>query len=179
MFAASFRRKVLKTSQKRGSDLADRRWLALACVVLTPGSVPGLIRNEPSVCAACGPWRILCHTAISAQHWLLWLTRAAGVFWWRFLFVFLFLARGGAVAHGKGFRRLSDALTLRNLRGGGAECEQGPARRFCHNALVFGFALCFRRDGGGCHLSSCLGFAGALSDHERAPVCRGQRAGSA
>jgi citrate/tricarballylate utilization protein len=38
---------------------------------------------------------------------------------------------------------LSDALTLRNLRGGGAECEQGTARRFCHNALVFGFALCF------------------------------------
>jgi citrate/tricarballylate utilization protein len=38
---------------------------------------------------------------------------------------------------------LSDALTLRNLRGGGADCEHGAARRFCHNALVLGFALCF------------------------------------
>lgn len=38
---------------------------------------------------------------------------------------------------------LNDALTLRNLKGGGLDCEQGRARRLFHHALVLGFLLCF------------------------------------
>ena len=50
---------------------------------------------------------------------------------------------GGGSPWGAAPAALTDMLTLRNLRGGGLDCEHGAARRFFHHALSYGFLLCF------------------------------------
>jgi citrate/tricarballylate utilization protein len=133
--------KTLAEVRKR--SWRDRPWLALACILLSP------------VLALClVPWDILFarHAGPGAFYAVLPLPALAAAATMPLVFslavltlrILRFWREGGGGRAWKALpAALSDVLTLRNLRGGGAECERGAARRFCHNALVFGFALCF------------------------------------
>lgn len=135
---------VPKTLAKvRKQSWRDRPWLALACVLLMPALAVGLIPSEilfahhagPGAFYAVLPWPILAAAATVPLVFSVAVLTLDILRFWR--------ESGGGRAWKALPAALSDVLTLRNLRGGGAECEQGAARRFCHNALVFGFALCF------------------------------------
>ena len=133
--------KTLAEVRKR--SWRDRPWLALACVVLTPALALFLVPWDvlfarhagPGAFYAILPWPALAAAATVPLVFSAALLTSGILRFWR--------ESGGGRAWKAFPAALSDVLTLRNLRGGGAECEQGAARRFCHNALVFGFALCF------------------------------------
>jgi citrate/tricarballylate utilization protein len=133
--------KTLAEVRKR--SWRDRPWLALACVLLSPAFALLLVpwdvlfaRHEgPGAFYAILPWPALAAAATVPLMFSAALLTSGILRFWR--------ESGGGRAWKALPAALSDALSLRNLRGGGAECEEGAARRFCHNALVFGFALCF------------------------------------
>ncbi len=130
-------------AEVRKRSWRGRPWLALACVVLTPALAGAMIpwktlfahHAGPGAFYAILPWPALAAAAALPLAFSLAVLTTGVLRFWR--------ESGGGGAWEGLPSALSDALTLRNLRGGGAECEQGGARRFFHNALVFGFALCF------------------------------------
>ncbi len=130
-------------AEVRKRSWRDRSWLAAACVPLSaalalcvvPWGVLFARHAGPGAFYAVLPLpALVAATALPLAFSLAVLTLGVLRFW---------RESGGGCAWQALPAALGDALNLRNLRGGGAECEQGAARRFCHNALVFGFALCF------------------------------------
>jgi citrate/tricarballylate utilization protein len=133
--------KTLADVRKR--SWRDRPWLALALVVLTPGLAVGLIPWEilfaphagPGAFYAVLPWPALAGAAtVPLVLSVAVLTRGIFRFW---------RESGGGLAWRALPGALSDIVTLRNLRGGGLECERGATRRLFHTTLVVGFTSCF------------------------------------
>jgi len=140
----SFSVNVPKTlAEVRKRSWRDRPWLALGSVLLTPVLTVALVpwhilfahHAGPGAFYAVLPWPALAAAAAIPLAFSLAVLTLGVLRFWR--------ESGGGRAWKALPAALNDALTLRNLRGGGADCEQGAARRSCHNALAFGFALCF------------------------------------
>jgi citrate/tricarballylate utilization protein len=130
-------------AEVRRRSWRDRPWLALICVLLLPALTLALVpwnvlferHTGPGAFYAVLPWPAL--TAIATLS----LAFPAAVLilgirrFWR--------ESGGGSPWRAAPAALTDVLTLRNLRGGGLDCEHGAARRFFHHALAYGFLLCF------------------------------------
>ncbi len=130
-------------AEVRKRSWRDRPWLALACVLLSPALAVVLVpwdvlfaRHEgPGAFYAVLPWPALVASAVLPLAFSAAVLVAGILQFWR--------GSGGGALWKALPSAFAAALTLRNLRGGGIDCEQGRARRVCHAALVLGFGLCF------------------------------------
>ena len=88
------------------------------------------------------PWSVMAGIATAAFVFALMALCIGGTRFWR-------ATGGGPVRHGRPIlRALHDALTLRNLGGGGHGCNDrdgsfSTTRRWFHHATFYGFMLCF------------------------------------
>lgn len=121
----------------------DRPWLALLYILAAPAMTLALIpwsilfapHRGPGAFYAVLPWPVLAIAATLPLAISVAVLALGAVRFWR--------ESGGGAPLQALPAALSDMLTLRNLRGGGIDCEKGAARRLFHNALVYGFLLCF------------------------------------
>ena len=169
--------KTLAEVRKR--SWRDRPWLALACVLLSPALALFLVpwdvlfaRHEgPGAFYAILPWPALAAAATVPLVFSAALLTSGILRFWR--------ESGGGARVESVARGAKRCVELRNLRGGGAECEQGAARRFFHQRAGLRFRLVFRRDGGGWP-SIIMSWVGRRPIRSSARLCCwGQRAGSA
>ena len=121
----------------------ERPWLALACVVLVPLLTLSLVpwnvlfgrHAGPGAFYAVLPWpALVAAAALPLGASIAALTISVARFW---------RESGGGSPWAALRMALGDALTLRNLEGGGLPCESGTARRLFHHALFYGFLSCF------------------------------------
>ena len=158
--------KTLAEVRKR--SWRDRPWLALACVVLTPALALFLVPWDvlfarhagPGAFYAILPWPALAAAATVPLVFSAALLTSGILRFWR--------ESGGGRAWKALPAALSDALTLTKPSRRRSRVRTGRRPALLSQRAGLRFRLVFRRDGGGCHLSSCLGLAGALSDHQRA-----------
>lgn len=120
-----------------------RSWLSLLFVPLAPLITLALVPADVLFARHVGqgafyavlPWSLLSLGAGLVLFWSI-ATLCLGVFrFWK--------NSGGGDPRGAILAGLSDALTLKNLEGGGIACDDSGLRRRSHYALVTGFVLCF------------------------------------
>lgn len=131
-------------AESRRESRRERPGLALAAVLLVPVLVLALVpwsvlfgrHVGPGAFYAVLPWSVLSLVAALPLLWsLATLTRGVIRFWRD--------SGGGRPCRWDVVAAVSDALSLRNLEGGGIACGHGTARRWSHQTLVFGLLLCF------------------------------------
>ncbi len=158
--------KTLAEVRKR--SWRDRPWLALACVVLAPALALFLVPWDvlfarhagPGAFYAILPWPALAAAATVPLVFSAALLTSGILRFWR--------ESGGGRAWKALPAALSDALTLAKPSRRRSRVRAGRRPALLSQRAGLRLRFVFRRDGGGCHLSSCLGLAGALSDHQRA-----------
>ena len=127
----------------RKQSWQNRPWLAAACVLLLPALALCLVPWDvlfarhagPGAFYAVLPWPALVAAAALPLAFSLMVSAFNVLRFWR--------ESGGGVPWSALPAALADMPILRNLRGGGIQCEQGAARRLSHTALLIGFALSF------------------------------------
>jgi citrate/tricarballylate utilization protein len=122
----------------------DRPWAAWITTLLVPLLTFTLVPSEvlfarhvgPGAFYAVLPWSVLCVVAALPLFWSLGVLLLDLRRFWR-------ESGGGRPTRRALIQAGRDLLALRNLQGGGIDCDAGPARRWFHHLLVAGFLLCF------------------------------------